>query len=428
MSRQTHRLSTVKVTHAKVGIWPDGNGLYLQVTEGADKTLRKNWFYRFSRSGHERRMGLGPLHEVGLAEARELADAARRLHKQGVDPIEHRNAELARARLDVAKAITFDAARDAYVKSHGAGWRNTKHAKQWTATLRTYATPLIGSLPVQSIDTGLVVRCLEPIWSTKPETASRVRGRIEAILDWAKVSGYRDGENPARWRGHLDKLLPERSKVHRVRHHPAMPYSEIAAFMADVKTHEGIAAEALQFTTLTAARTGETIGAKWPEFDLMQRVWTVPADRMKGGKTEHVVPLSDAAVDVLKGMAEIRENDAGYVFPGADAGAGLSNMAMLELLRGMRPGLTVHGFRSTFRDWAADCTTFPDPVVEMALAHAVSDKTIAAYKRTDLLARRRELMDAWAAFCTRAPADAILPQDRPKRCAAVAIAGEGGWT
>jgi integrase len=296
--------------------------------------------------------------------------------------------------------MTFKESAAMYVASHRAGWRNPKHAAQWQATLATYAEPVIGGLSVQAIDTALVLKVLEPIWTTKPETAGRVRGRIESILDWAKARGYRAGENPARWRGHLDKLLPGRSKVRRVEHHAALPYAELPGFLVSLREQEGIAARALEFAILTAARTGEVIGARWSEMDLVGKNWTLPAARMKAGR-EHRVPLSDRALAILREMQPHRQAEDAFVFPGGKNRRPLSNMAFLMLLRRMGRGdVTVHGFRSSFRDWAAERTKFPAEVAEMALAHTVSDKTVAAYNRSDLYERRRRLMAAWTTFCS----------------------------
>jgi integrase len=300
-------------------------------------------------------------------------------------------------KLDAAKAMTFTACAEHYIASHKVGWRNDKHAAQWPATLGAYVYPVFGGLPVQAVDVGLVMKAIEPIWTVKPETAGRVRGRIESILDWATTRGYRTGENPARWRGHLENLLPARSKVRRVEHHAALPYPEIGGFMVELRQQEGVAARALEFAILTAARTGEVIGARWDEINIVERQWTVPPERMKAGK-EHRVPLSDAALAVVEKLGAIRQGD--HVFPGGKAGRPISNMAMLMLLRRIGRGdLTAHGFRSSFRDWAAESTAFPGEVAEMALAHAVGDKVEAAYRRGDLFQKRRQLMDAWAKFC-----------------------------
>ncbi len=407
----TGRLTALKVMRAtgKPGMYADGGGLYLQVTPGG-----ASWIYRYMLKGCAREMGLGPLALYGLQEARAKALDARRLRHEGVDPIEAKRAARATAWLDAAKAMTFKQCAEAHIKAHRAGWRNAKHAAQWEATLATYAEPIIGALPVQAIDTALVMKVLEQevrdapkessvaLWAAKPETASRLRGRMESILDWAKVRGYREGENPARWRGHLDKLLPPRSKVRKVEHHAALSYPVLPGFLVALRQQEGIAARALEFTILTAARTGETINATWGEVDLIAKVWTVPSHRMKAGK-EHRVPLSDRALAILEEMQPFRhtgETDA-FVFLSGKPGKSLSNMAFLMLLRRMgRDDLTAHGFRSTFRDWAAERTNFPAEVPEMALAHVVSDKTVAAYNRSDLFERRRRLMQQWATFCT----------------------------
>jgi integrase len=396
MIRNIHRLSPAAVKHAKPGMHCDGGGLYLQAVVGAGGVVRKSWLFRFAENGRERQMGLGSLDSVGLAQARDKATECRRLRQEGVDPIEARNSHRASVAAENAKMMTFDQCAAGYIAAHRAGWRNTKHASQWESTLATYASPIFGKLAVRIIDVGLVVRVLEPIWSNKPETASRVRGRIEAVLDWAAARGFRDGDNPARWKGRLDKLLPRRSKVRAVEHHAALSHDQIGSFMPELREREAVAARALEFAILTAARTGEVLGARWSEIDFGAKVWTVPAGRMKGGR-EHRVPLSTAALAILRRMAQIREGD--HVFPG-DRRATLSNMALLMLLRRMGHGdLTAHGFRSTFRDWAAERTNFLNEVVEMALAHAISDKTEAAYRRGDLFEKRRKLMDSWATFC-----------------------------
>jgi integrase len=410
MARTVGKLTALKVARdLPAGMYADGAGLYLQVT-GAGA---KSWIYRFSLHGKAREMGLGSLAAVSLADARIKAGECRRLRQEDVDPIEARKSRREQAALDAAKTLTFKEAAASYIASHRAGWRSGKHAAQWENTLATYAEPVLGKLSIQAIDTTLVLKVLEPIWKPKPETASRVRGRIEAILDWAKVRGLRQGENPARWRGHLDHLLPARSKVRRVKHHAAVPYAELPDFIEELRLQEGGAARALEFTILTAARTGDTIGAMWGEFNTSDKLWTVPAERMKAGR-EHRVPLSARALAILRGAAEARTPAADYVFPGGKAGRPLSNMAMTEVLRRMgRGGITVHGFRSAFRDWAAERTSFPSEVAEMALAHAVSDKVEAAYRRGDLFEKRRRLMAEWATYCDtpKAGADrgAVIP-------------------
>jgi integrase len=389
------KLTAVAVARAqRRGYYGDGGGLFLQVSiSGA-----KSWVFRFKEGGKLREMGLGPLHTIGLADARQRAQECRRLRLDGRDPIEARRAERMQGKLDAARAMTFKACAERYIAAHKAGWRNAKHAAQWTATLDTYVYPFFGALPVQSVDVGLVMKAVEPIWAEKPETASRVRGRIEAVLDWATARQYRVGDNPARWRGHLDALLPARAKVRRVEHHAALPYAEIGGFMAVLGRHEGVAARALEFAILTAARTGEVIGARWDEIDLPDKLWTIPADRMKGGR-EHRVPLAPGALTIVERMAAIRSGE--FVFPGGKADRPLSNMAFLMLLRRMGRGeLTAHGFRSSFRDWVAERTNFPAEVAEMVLAHAVGDKVEAAYRRGDLFQKRRALAEAWAKFCT----------------------------
>jgi integrase len=423
MARVVGKLTALKVARElPAGMYADGAGLYLQVTSAG----AKSWIYRFSLNGKAREMGLGSLSAISLADARLEAGKCRRLRQDGRDPIEARKAERAQRALDAAKALTFSEAAASYVAAHRAGWKNAKHAAQWESTLATYAAPVIGKLSVQAVDTDLVLKVLEPIWKTKPETAVRVRGRIEAILDWAKVRGLRQGENPARWRGHLDHLLPARSKVRKVRPHPALPYAEVGTFMADLRSRSGIAARALELVILCAARTGDIIGndrddkppMQWSHVDLAQRVWTIPSTKTD---TEHRVPLSDAAVALLREMKTLELGEV--VFPGEAtrrkpaARPPLSNMAMTTVIRRMNEervarkvpryvdpkqgnrDITVHGFRSTFRDWAAERTNFPSEVVEMSLAHAVGDKVEAAYRRGDLFDKRRQLMAEWATYC-----------------------------
>jgi len=414
----TNRLKPLDIDRLNTpGLYPDGAGLYLQVTLNArDERPAKSWVYRYMLGGKAREMGMGSLNAVSLKQARAKALDARGLRANGIDPIEARRKKLAQAALEAAKAITFKQAASEYVKSHRAGWRNAKHAAQWETTLATYADSILGGLSVQAIDTALVTRVLEQdvggkggkaqtLWSAKPETASRLRGRIESILDWAKARGYRDGENPARWRGHLDNLLPARGKVRKVVHHPALPYAEMPNFLPALRSQEGMSARALEFAILTAARTGEVMGARWNEIDFGAKVWTVPAERMKAGR-EHRVPLSHRAVEILTSIQSgaAIESQAGFVFSGRRPGDPLSNMAFLMLLRRMkRSDLTAHGFRSTFRDWAAERTGFQREVAEMCLAHSVGGKVEAAYWRGDPFEKRSRLMDAWAAYCAMTP-------------------------
>ena len=394
MARTIGKLTALAVDKAKRrGYYGDGGGLYLQVTTSG----AKSWVFRYKDAGRQHEMGLGPLHTIGLADAREKARECRRARIEGIDPIEARRTARRSAKLEAAKAVTFKQCAENYIASHKAGWRNPKHAAQWPSTLAAYVYPVFGGLPVQAIDVGLVMKAVEPIWTEKPETASRVRGRIESVLDWATARGYRQGENPARWRGHLENLLPKKTKVRRVEHHAALPYDELPEFIAELRRQEVTSAKALEFAILTVARTGEVIGARWSEIDLDRRLWVIPAERMKAGK-EHRVPLSERSGSILEAMQEIREGD--HVFPGGKTRRPLSNMAFLMLLRRLGRGdLTAHGFRSTFSDWCSERTNFPAEVREMALAHAVSEKVQAAYRRGDLFQKRRQLMEAWARFC-----------------------------
>lgn len=400
--RSLHRLSAKKVDNTRgPGRYADGGGLYLQVSP----TRTKSWLFRFMLDGKAREMGLGAVSDNTLAEARDKAQDARKVLERGMDPIEYRDALRAQGRAVAAKSKLFQHCAEEYIKAHRAGWKNAKHAAQWTSTLKAHCypdlpeAPVWRDLPVSAIDTGKVLEVLEPIWKTKTETASRLRGRIESILDWATVRGYREGPNPARWKGHLDQTLPKRSKVAKVRHHPALPFDEISAFMGDLRKLEGVAPRALEHIILTAARTNEGIGTRRSELDFKSKVWTIPGGRMKAGR-DHKVPLSEASVALLKGMKQVGDSD--LVFPGAGGKKPLSNMACLAVLARMgRDDLTVHGFRSTFRDWAAERTNFPREVVEMALAHVIPDKTEAAYRRGDLFEKRRKLMEAWAQHCAK---------------------------
>jgi integrase len=391
-------LTAAKVKALKApGDYLDGRGLYLQVRNETSKS----WLLKFSLDKRAREMGIGSAFDFTLADARERRDALRKLIKLGIDPIEQRRADEKARELERAKAITFKEACARYIAANRSGWKNIKHAAQWEATLKTYAYPLIGALPVQSIDTALVMKVLDPIWSTKSETASRVRGRIEAVIDTAKARGEYVGENPARWKGHLETLLPKRSKVSKVKNHPALPYADLPAFMQELREREGIAASALEFQILTASRPGNALGARWTEFDRKAAVWTIAGDNMKGDK-EHKVPLSDAALAVLDRMEKFRNGE--FVFYSPGSGRPLSDAATGAVLDRMnRHDIVPHGFRSTFRDWAAE-RGYPDAVAEAALAHTVSDAVIAAYKRTTFFELRKKMMDDWAAFATSDPA------------------------
>lgn len=398
MTRVQNKLSSMAVkAMSPPGRYGDGGGLWLQV----GPTGGKSWLFRFAMNGRARQMGVGAVDDVPLAEARQKAAECRRMVRDGLDPIDEREKEKNRRALEAATALTFKDCAEKYIEAHRPGWTNAKHAAQWSSTLATYVYPVFGHLPVASADTRLVLKALEPIWTEKPETASRVRGRIEAILDYAKARGYRTGENPALWKGHVKNLLPARSKIRAVQHHPALPYDEMGAFMATLRAREGLAARGLEFTILTAGRTGEVIGARWEEIDLDKTVWTVPAARMKS-KRPHRVALSKAAIALLDALPKV--DGSSYVFPGTRLQQPLSNMAFLQLLKRMRrDDLTTHGFRSAFRDWAAERTAYPREVAEMALAHVVSDKVERAYRRGDMFEKRRRLMEEWATFCS-APA------------------------
>lgn len=400
--RRINRLTAKAVSQkSKPGRYPDGGHLWLQVS----KWGTKSWIFRYSRQGRDRHMGLGSITTLTLAEAREKARDCRKLLLDGIDPIDHRNGQRAQATLEAARAMTFQECAEAYIEAHRPSWKNPKHAAQWPSTLKMYAYPVFGNLPIADIDTALVMKAIEPIWSEKPETAGRVRGRIESVLDWATARQYRQGENPARWRGHLDKLLPARGKVRRVKHFAALPYKQLPAFMETLRANYSISSRALEFTILTAARTGETIGAVWSEINLDDKVWILPPDRMKAGK-EHRIPLSERAVEILEALP--REGE--YVFPGGRAKAPLSNMAMLNALRRLDDRkLTVHGFRSTFRDWCAEQTAYAHEVAEMALAHTVGDKVEAAYRRGDLFEKRRRLMEDWAKFGEAPTVSTVVP-------------------
>jgi integrase len=393
VARTKHRLTAKAVENQKKpGLYADGGNLHLRVAPGGSK----GWIFRFTLAGRTRDAGLGSYPSVSLAEARNEADRLRKQIAEGIDPVEARKSQRAASQAEAERAITFEQCAKAYVASHEAGWKNDKHRAQWHATLKTYVYPIIGRLPVKAVDTSHVMQILEPIWTSKPETASRVRGRIEVILSWAKVRGYRDGENPAQWRGHLDHLLPAKGRVRKVVHHAALPYSEVPAFMKVLREQEGFAARALEFLILTATRTSETLCATWDEIDWKRDLWIVPAERMKAGK-DHRVPLGPRSRELLMEMKSIRVND--FVFPGAKPGRPLSQMSLLMTLRRMGFGhITAHGFRSSFRDWVAECTSFPSEVAELALAHTVSNAVEAAYRRGDLLEKRRLLMNEWARY------------------------------
>ena len=415
MARKALGLSAAKVRTAGPGTIGDGGGLYLFVKKPSPKQAAEGardggafWLavYVSPTRNKQREMGLGAARgpaAVPLAVARVRNAEAQAIVRAGRDPLDEREAAKAAAKA-AAQATegrkTFKDVTAFYLAAHEAGWRNAKHRQQWSNTIREYAYPHMGDLPVQDVDTGHVMACLEPIWRATPETASRVRGRIEAVLDYATARGWRTGENPARWRGHLANLLPASTKVRKVQHHPALPWRDMGACMADLAAAGGVAALALRFAILTAARSGEARGATWAEVDMAQAVWTVPGERMKGGKP-HRVPLSVPALDVLRAVLPLRDREAGdFVFPGARPGSPLSDVALAKVLHRIgRDDVTVHGMRSTFRDWAAETTGYAREVAEAALAHVNADKVEAAYRRSDLFEKRRRLMDDWAAFC-----------------------------
>ena len=401
--RRLQRLTTLSITRAKTpGYMHDGGGLYLQVAPAGSKS----WIFRFSLGGKRREMGLGPYPGVSLALARQLASSAHSLVRAGKDPIAARGAERARKQLEDARAITFDQAAEQYIAANELGWRNGKHRGQWRTSLAAFVSPIIGKMPVADIGVTEVMRVLEPLWRGKTETGSRVRGRIERVLDWAKVRGYRTGENPAQWRGNLDKLLPARRKVQKVKHHAAVALDDLPAVYARLADLDSMTALALRFAIVTAARAGEVTGARWSEFDMEAKVWTVPSDRIKAGKT-HRVPLSREAMKILTKVRTMAT--ATLVFPGWVAGRPLSLTSMLKVLKVAGGGnATVHGFRSTFRDWASERTHYPRDVAEMALAHAIGDKVEAAYRRGDLFERRKLMMEDWAKFVLTTPSANVV--------------------
>jgi integrase len=404
MTKGTDRLTVKQVENYRGGLpLHDGRGLYLDPRNG------KSWVFRYVVAGKERWMGLGPYPEVSLARAREKREDARRLLKgEGIDPLAERDAQRAAVKEAAAKAkaaaVTFKQCAEKTLAAKQAGWRSSKSTDSWTATLTTYAYPTIGDLSVAAIELGHITAILEPIWTSKTETASKLRGRLEGVLDYATTHGWRSGLNPARWKGCLEHILPKPGKVARVKHHAALDWREIGAFWVKLARQDGIAARALRFTILTVARTDETFGAPWSEIDLRERVWTVPDSRTKNGKP-HRVPLSDAAVELLRGLLPLRNPDRGdWVFPGGKPGQPLSNVAMLAVLERMGRGeLTVHGFRSCFRTWCGE-TGKPEDLAEVALAHT-QGKLHDAYQRGDKLERRRRLMEQWAEWCQPLPAE-----------------------
>jgi integrase len=387
------KLTDKEIKAAKIGYHADGDGLYLQVT-GNDKRKARSWLFRYKVGKKTTWVGLGNYSTVPLVDARDAAFLARKQLRHGIDPLQQKRAALA---VKKAESRTFKAVAQEYIEEHKAGWRNEKHADQWASTLKAYAYSVLGDLEVKVITLDHILRVLRPIWTEKSETASRVRGRIESILDYAGVHGWRSGENPARWQGYLSEVLPAKAKVAKVEHHAALPWKEMPRFWAQLRGKDAVSARCLQFLILTASRSGEGRGATWDEIDLKEKVWTVPADRMKAARP-HRVPLSAAAIAVIDAVKPLGGKSKDLIFPGGKKGTQLSDVAVSKALHAVREGFTVHGFRSTFRDWCAEAITCPREIAEAALAHVNRDRVEAAYARTDHLERRRELMVTWGEF------------------------------
>jgi integrase len=393
------KLTALKVTRvSQPGRYGDGKGLYLNIK----KTLTKSWVFRYERNGSEHCMGLGSFHMVSLLQAREKARQIRDLLTQGIDPLEARKKVPVRkervktSHTKIARQKTFDDCAKDYIVMRKAEWKNEKHQMQWTGTLNMYASSHFGKMNVRLVTTSHVIQALKPIWTTKTETATRLRERIERVLAYARTKGYREGDNPARWNGHLSELLPKPERLKKTKHHPSLPFDQVGDFFKLLVKEEGLAARALELTILTACRTSEVLLAKREEFDLPHRTWIIPAERMKSGR-EHRVPLVDTTLDILKNLPDL---NTGWLFPGSKGKKPLSNMAMLQVLRRMNYGhFTVHGFRSTFRTWAADKTQYPRELAELALAHSVGTAVEQAYLRSDLFEKRRAIMQDWAQWC-----------------------------
>jgi integrase len=417
MSHILGKLSALAVNRAKEkGLYGDGGGLYLQVGPVGNKA----WLFRYMQHSKAHSLGLGALHAVSLADARMKAADCRKLLAAGLDPLDAKKKNLVQARLAAAKGTSFEACAKAYIEAHKASWRQERHAKQWDQALSKHAYPIIGKLPVQSVDTALVVKILEPIWQKKTETAKRLRGRIECILDWAKVRELRQGENPARWRGHMENLLARPSKLINVEHYAALPYTEVNNFLQALDKQPGLGALALKLVIYTAARSREVLDATRDEMDLDRKIWTIPGTRMKTGR-EHRIPLTTPALSIIKDLKRQRdtredEEQTGYLFPSPkDDNTPLSNVVMLALLKRMnRRDITVHGFRSSFRDWAAEQTNFPREVAEAALAHAIESRVEAAYRRSDLFEKRRLLMEKWARYCQTPQTEGKVLEMKPQ--------------
>jgi integrase len=403
MRRQYRRLTVATVQanqkRGKPGLYGDGDGLCQQITPAGVSS----WIYRYMADGREHKLGLGPTRDVSLADAREKALKFRQQRRDGIDPLAAKR-DARRAKLiEAAKTVpTFEACAKSYISAHRAEWRSGKHAAQWAQSLEDFAFPLLGALPVDTIGTNHVMAVLQPIWAEKTETAKRLRARLENVLDSAKAAGYRDGlDNPARWRGHLKNLLAAPGKIKSVRHVPALDYREIGAFMTELRQRPGVAARALEFAVLTAARTAEVTRASWDEIDLTEKLWRIPGSRMKSGR-DHSVPLSQAAMKILDAMAKVRDG-SGFIFPGRSEGRPLGDNTLWLTLQEIRPGVSVHGFRAAFRSWISAETAYSHEVGEMALGHQVADAVVRAYQRSTLVAKRRQLAEAWARYCHTSP-------------------------
>jgi integrase len=390
-----HRLTQADLRRTAPGLYADGGNLYLQVTVSGE-SVNRSWILRFAINGKRREMGLGAIHTINLKDARAKAAELRKLIYEGRDPIAERDAQKAALAAATAKRVTFDYCATSYSRAHSPKW-SAKHAYQWSSAMTRFASPILGKLPVDVIDVGLVVKVLEPIWHERPETASRLRGGIESVLAWASVRGFRQGDNPARWTNHLEELLPSRRDILPVEHFAALAYREMPGLMARLRERNGVTERALEFLVLTASRSGEVLGAKWDEIDLAERVWAIPAERMKG-RREHRVPLCARTVAILDDMKLCRRN--GFVFP-SERRENLGESPMRELLKRLGYKATIHGMRSAFRDWAGEQTNFPREICEAALAHAVGNKVEQAYRRGDALGKRRRLMQAWADYCAK---------------------------
>jgi integrase len=410
MAKLVKRLKDLQIKRlSKSGAYPDGEGLYLQVRDSG----AKDWFYRYEVAGKGRKRGLGSYPTISLDQARDDALECRQLRKSGIDPIDHfKSLEIERD-LEKAKSTTFKECAESYIDTHKHGWKDKRHESQWRKSLENYAYPSIGDLPVQSIDIDLVMKVIEPIWFDKTETASRVRQRIENILDWATVRKLRQGDNPALWRGRLDKLLPKRTKVQKPVHFPAMDYRDVPEYFQSLRKKDGIASGALAFVILTATRSSEARSVAVHEIDKTANTWVIPASRMKADR-EHRIPLAAEALKILDEMEPFKRSTDDLVFPGLTRGNPVSASSILKIVKKHDSSLTVHGFRSSFRDWCAEMTSYPREVAEAALAHAVKDKTEAAYQRGDLFEKRRKLMDHWAQYCLKGTGRAKVVPIRKK--------------